>query len=478
MVIPTEAKAEVSPDTMPRMKKSTSVDSGTAIIVDDDDLPPAMPKARNDQISQSPNARHVPTRSLTDGVITLSSSADLQSSTSQRLRRASNRSDTQSIPRQSSPLKTASAPAEEFQIHEDPANARTNGVEVSPPSPQEPRVLNELPINESSQPSHMVRENHDQEPVSPTQTGEATKGSALSPVASPESKTEVVRSRKLLISGIERIKSHTLDAHGFRKVIELVRSSESGDVFGSVGEGRRFDDLVGALLEYIVAPLEPVSGSTKHTQELKRQAITVLRVLLNKQNTAYKKWISSGRWCQRILAGAFDARKSVDGLGLLVKDIETLTSEIPTKVQPEEGEGTILTWLEQADHGSHSEQGEEHDSIVELPQDSKETGVARATALALRTLSSFLTAAGDVPVTTDITIRVAHTTAACLQSTDAEVRKAAVELATDLHGIWPATEEGANDSKSDYWTLLESCGVQESARNLIVYFTARKAKSA
>jgi len=116
---------------------------------------------------------------------------------------------------------------------------------------------------------------------------------------------------------------------------------------------------------------------------------------------------------------------------------------------------------------------------VELPRDSKETGVARATALALRTLSTFLTANGDVPVATDITTRIASTTAACLQSADAEVRKAAVELATDLHSIWPGTEEeGSNESKSDYWTLLESCGVQESARNLIVYFIARKAKSA
>lgn len=369
-----------------------------------------------------------------------------------------------SIQRQGSPLKTStSAPVEEFQIHEDSINGQSEEPRATSPALPEARVLNELPINEAGQ-----------EAKASSPADESHQNGTVSPPMSPESKAESVRSRKLLISGIERIRSRTLDAHGFRKVLELVRASENGDIFGSVGESRRFDELCTALLDYVIeSSSEPAGGNIKHSHELKRQAITVLRTIVNKQHPTYKKWLSTGRWYQRILAGAFDARKDVEGLSLLVKDLETLTSEVATKVHPEEGERAVLAWLEQDYDELQNHLDAQQDGIVER---SEAKSQARASALALRTLSAMISGNKGVPILADISARIANMTSICLRSYDAEVRKAAVELATELHETWPAASN--ESSKNDYWSLLEKSGVQESARNLIVYFIARRAKGA
>lgn len=106
---------------------------------------------------------------------------------------------------------------------------------------------------------------------------------------------------------------------------------------------------------------------------------------------------------------------------------------------------------------------------------------------------------------------VVDLTARYLRSRDAEVRKADVELATTLYGIWPVVQSQWNNGNHDgedyrdgdyanggghgigdefdgrtggvdgsqklgFWTALERTpsGLQESTRNLIVYFIARR----
>lgn len=482
MVIPTTGRHTISPVAArhrPAIDQTFSVDSGIPMITGEEaDTFPSDSASQNVQQPTSPILRRTPARSISEDAAHLQSPPSARSSA----RRPSDRGDAAnsqkrapSIPRQSSPLKTSTAaPPEYFQIHEDASNGREIASQVSSPTPQEPRVLNELPLNESNYFSHAARDSVQ----SPLQGDGVNQNGHVSPPMSPESKADTIRSRKLLMSGIERIKNHTLDPHGFRKVLELVRASDSGDVFGSVGEGRRFDDLYGALLDYMVASVEPTSGNVKHTQELKRQAITILRTLLNKQQSIYKKWVSSGRCCQRTLAGVFDARKSVEGSGLLVKDLETLTSEIVARVHPEEGQRAVLSWLDQNqdDHQSHHD-GQQVE-VVHPAQDMQNKGQVAATALALRTLSSLLGVNSNIPLLGEVSTRIAHVTAACLRSVDAEVRKAAVEVAMELHNVWPAAEDAASETKAEYWTLLEKSGVQESARNLIVYFIARRAKTA
>ena len=137
-------------------------------------------------------------------------------------------------------------------------------------------VLSEVPVNEFSQVSVAEGSNRDEVPETEDSTPQ-----------------ETLRSRKLLMSGIERIRGRTLDAHGFRKVLELIKSSESGEIFGSVGEGRRFDDLCSVLLEYIVESSDAAANpNVRHSQELRRQATSVMRTVLNAQQSPYRKWIT------------------------------------------------------------------------------------------------------------------------------------------------------------------------------------------
>ncbi|KAG9536802.1 hypothetical protein KCU79_g21020, partial [Aureobasidium melanogenum] len=212
-------------------------------------------------------------------------------------------------------IESASPQAEEaaFQIHEDPF---MEGIEASEAQKaqqsQDARsVLGEVPVNEFSQVATAESSNREEMPRTED-----------SPPQSPQTKSETLRSRKLLMSGIERIRGRTLDAHGFRKVLELIKSSESGEIFGSVGEGRRFDDLCSVLLDYIVESSDVAANpAVRHSQELRRQATSVMRTVLNAQQPPYRKWIASGRWYPRALTGALDARKNVEGSGLLVKDL-------------------------------------------------------------------------------------------------------------------------------------------------------------
>ncbi|KAI4727164.1 hypothetical protein E4T49_05028 [Aureobasidium sp. EXF-10728] len=375
-------------------------------------------------------------------------------------------------------IESAAPQAEEaaFQIHEDPF---MEGIEASEAQKtrqsQDARsVLGEVPVNEFSQVS--IAEGSNREDMPRTED---------SPPQSPQTKSETLRSRKLLMSGIERIRGRTLDAHGFRKVLELIKSSESGEIFGSVGEGRRFDDLCSVLLDYIVESSDAAANpAVRHSQELRRQATSVMRTVLNAQQPPYRKWIAAGRWYPRALTGALDARKNIEGSGLLVKDLEALASDIVARINPDEGEKAIIEWLERrVSEADYDTQEQELDGAVAAIQarhgDESMVRKNKAMALALRNLAALIasTTVAASPLTKDLGERAGRLAVVSLRSKDAEVRKSSVELATQLHTSWPSDADAQADAKSEFWSMLEKNGLQESARNLIVYFIARRERS-
>ncbi|KAG9716713.1 hypothetical protein KCU75_g23366, partial [Aureobasidium melanogenum] len=104
----------------------------------------------------------------------------------------------------------------------------------------------------------------------------------------------------------------------------------------------------------------------------------------------------------------------------------------------------------------------------------------KAVALALRNLAALIasTTVTASPLSRDLGERAGRLAVVSLRSKDAEVRKSSVELATQLHVSWPSSDdETQGDSKSEFWSMLEKNGLQESARNLIVYFIARRERS-
>ena len=463
-------------------------------------------------------------------------STAIQSPSIQRSRITPERSDTpvteaqqNGVPRQGSPLKTSITPnvqQEDIQIFEDPFTADAPASDVPNDSTDGAvRVLNELPINESNQRAESPA------PVqSPTASnisdgprdGDAQINGATSPPQSPQTKAETLRSRKLLQSGIERIKAHTLDTHGFRKVLDLTRTTEPVDLFAShAAESKRYDDLMSALCDYATAPVENTSTNPKQSgqgYELKRQALGLMRFLLGSQQSLYRKWNMSGSWPTRCLTASLEARKAVEGVGMVVKDIESLASEAVRGGRKTEILDTVIDFLERVDNANPTNNEEEQSAATTPGAEKKNAWLrvpdlasksrAQATAFALRTLSASITTTNSTtPTTAPLTdtqrIRIVTITAKHLRSQDAEVRKADVELATLLYTVWPTSEhddqqqqqrqlnghgdtnreEGAKNGnvethhgKREFWSALEKTeqGLQESSRNLIVYYIARR----
>lgn len=463
MVIPTSKNAELPTaflNRRPAIDKTMSVDSGIPAITEEDGFTMVIPSLQSLQRERSPLASRSAVRSITEEAAEIPAPPSARSSPSQSVQRRSRtpeRSDTPIVnappSRQGSPLKTSTlsnAPQEEIKIYEDPFTGAPSATETpATPTPQNAQVLHELPITGNN-----IRESSVTLDGSPAASDAGSPrlsqqpNGITPPPLSPTSKAEVLRSRKLLNSGIERIRARSLDCHGLRKVLDLARSPETAEIFGS--EGRRFNDLMLALLDF-------VTSAEVLKQDLKRQAVCILKVLLTASQ--YRKWVAQSHWHPRALTAIFEARRHVEGLGLLVKELEGLAQEVVRLGKGEECVDAVASYL-QTTTTTVSDAGAKPSS-------------AHATALALSTLTSLITL--DSTVLAQEKGRVAAITAAHLTSPVAEVRKKDVELATELHARWPTTGVAGSE---DFWAALEKESVQESTKSLIMYFIARRERAA
>ncbi|KAF4551929.1 STU1-like protein [Elsinoe fawcettii] len=388
--------------------------------------------------------------------------------------------------RHGSPLKqTSSAPDEPpVKIWEDPFTSNTS--EPDPEPTPDPQILTELPVNGTSPPT-----------TADPSLASAIPEPPISPPQSPQSKSERLRSRKLLQSGISRIRARTLDTHGFRKVLELTRSNDATDLFGHADEEgvpRLYTDLLAALCEFVAA----APGTTpaldrpgRMSSEVKRQAFGVIRALLRGEKFA--AWNAEGGWYARCLGAGLRGRKYVEGMGMVVKDIEGLCADTGAVLGGREMAGVVAAFLE--------EQVREGEGSFTYPDTNGEEKTAKAcaqaSALGLRCVMTAIGERAREEVDEGQRAKIAGLVATFLRARDAEVRKAAVECATELYVAWPAAalngvnghsdgetngEEGsmgivskAVRDKEGFWAALGGeRELNESTKNLIVYFVARR----
>lgn len=429
-----------------------------------------------------------------------------------------------SIVRQGSPLKTSatlpeSSPTldsheEQVKVYED----TTADQDSRTPSDEAGHVLNELPINESVQrapfgPPNSPPASADGSP----QTDAITLApnhiiDYVSPPLSPQSKAAKSKTRKLLLSGIERIKARTLDMHGFRKLGELVSSTDPSDLFGH--ESKKYDEYMLALCDFITRHGETLlSGSVPSAatiQELRRQALTLLKLVLTSQEISYQTWNKNGSWHARCLSATLDARAVVEGKSIVVKDIEALAQQAISGDDKEVILESISDFLER--HPSTPVSDQALDNLTRPTSSGTDKPVAQATALALRMLGTTMQNSSSDETATKVErqSRVMQIASSRLTARDAEVRKADVELITVLHAVWtlpPAatingqhhegsgmdgddiseeTTTNGHDSETanadveaqkdqSFWSALEAApgGLPEASRNLIAYYLAR-----
>lgn len=339
------------------------------------------------------------------------------------------------VSRRSSPAKSGSPQDAEVQIYEDPvANDRAD----TPANDDERQVLSELPLNENvrvQSPTHSV-ESHTSPAGSPVRQIESR-----SP-GSEQDRTEVLRNRRLLTSGIERIRTRALDAHGFRRVQDLAKCQL--DIWDS---GTKYDELMSVLLEYLRSfPTDTRLSQLPSSKSvgLRTQALSVVRALL----TLQRKY--AGAWHANALTSVLVVRQAADS-NIVVSDIERTVDEIAKIAPPVPCIEAVNEHLSQLSTG-------------------EEAASARSTALSLNTLRALLSVARSrkTEISNELQQALARTSARYLEDADAEVRKADVELACEVF-----TRFG--DEKSGFWSEFK--GVEEGRLGLLTYYIARRERA-
>ena len=411
----------------PALAQTMSVDSGIPAIAEGDGFTMVIPSLRAaTRRERSPLAYRSPLKAMFDEAreqLEKSGSPPRESHGSDAITEGTNGL------RRDSPLKATTPQPQEIQIYEDPfdINAANATIDV------ERKALGELPVNENMR----------------MQSPAPSQGSSVSPSGSPrhlpdarspavqptQDKAEVMRNKRLLASGIDRIRAKTLDAHGFRRVQDLAKSPL--DIWDG---GKKYDELLGALLEY----LSTLDQTSTKTAGQKTQALGLIRALL----ALHRKYAAP--WHAKVLIAIFACRKGMEGSSHALTDIEKTVEDVVRQAASEPCIDATLDLLSTAE---------------------TDKTIARSTAMALVTLRRLLDSARmrKVDLGAERKVRLTRTAAKFLDDADAEVRKADVELASELFELF-------GSSKAEFWAEFK--GTHEGRLGLLTYYIARKGKSA
>jgi CLIP-associating protein 1/2 len=277
---------------------------------------------------------------------------------------------------------------------------------------------------------------------------------------------ETLRNRRLLTSAIERVRAKTLDAHGFRRVQEIVKAPAQ-DIWGA--DGARFADLLLALLDYLETPAEGLRALTAagaaaatggpgagKAVNLKTQVLATVRAMLALHRRA------AAPHYPRAMCAVLRARGRFDDVSHLATEAERACEDM-ARAAPSPGAcvDAVLDLVE----GLVAPAGGDATTT---------TGAPRTVKAALAALAALLEAAaarekGGQAATAGQARRLGAVAVRLLQDADAEVRRADLEFCLVLH------ERLGGDGDEGFWRVVD--GAKESGRNLITYYLARRGRA-
>jgi CLIP-associating protein 1/2 len=501
-----------------RHAKTMSVDNGILAMAEDDGFTMVLPNVQDASTRQrSPLAFRSPMRAMFDDA---RERADRLSPEAQR---AMDASATRKSPHPASP-SPAVVVHDHLNNNITHTNANGNGLpkndEVQiyedPFTDEEPasgdaagrKVLGELPVNENvrlvsptqspiSRPSPMDSPHRHSDRSDVPDDAITTNGSTTA--SNSHDATEVLRNRRLIASGIERIRARTLDAHGFRRVQDLVKSPM--DLWEN---GKKYDELMAVLHDYLqtfdrdakLAQLPPSKAAG-----LKAQALGAVRALLAVHKKYANPWYSRTLLvllaCRATLpvnvnpitsSAAASSPTTTDSstptsssnnhhhYHLIISDLLRTADEIVAVAPPAPCLEAIQAWLPTSSPPSSS------------PNNTAPSPRALAMALTLSknllsqtSLKSSNTASSsssrpssynELPA--DLLILLARSSARLLGAADAEVRKADVDLAAELFEGWFSSGTSAGVSPEGFWREFK--GVEESRLGLLTYYIAKRGR--
>ncbi|KAF7548579.1 hypothetical protein G7Z17_g6971 [Cylindrodendrum hubeiense] len=237
------------------------------------------------------------------------------------------------------------------------------------------------------------------------------------------------QSSRLLDSGIARIKSRTLDVHGFRKLQSLLRESKG------VFTDEKFEALLIGLFQYLEDPLPTVAP--EKAQDVKAQILATIKLLLRKERDNFQPHVSKG------LESLLETRAAYDTRAHIVSGLEVLADELVTIGDGSEIVVVLTKRLESCDDAAAED--------------------SRILSTGLHVLRAMLDKRPNFMPTESELGRLASLASRCLNSADSGVRMDAVQLCVALH---------ARVGETIFWDALKD--VKDDPKSLITYYIVKR----
>ena len=328
-----------------------------------------------------------------------------------------------------------------LDVHEDPS-----AVEEESHEDREPHetVLRERPINEQvlQPPFHADNREHpathaeeDIRIISPSK-----KGIAMTIDGVNQDRAEVMKNRRILSSGIERLRAKTLDAHGFRRLQDLVR-------IPAHDSASQISELLVVLVAYLEARPESLKVNPTKANSLKSQALTTLRGVV----TLHKGSIDVRQYFSHAICATLIARQMIDNAPHFATDLERTANEVVKNAQYQ-----LVDCL---------------DSVLDLVSRASASGAEeqyRMATMALSVLGKLQVALRhrSIDLNSVQKQQLGKLIVRFLDDRDPDVRRADTELCLEMFGHF------GEDRKEEFWSLLK--GARETQLNLVAYYLARR----
>lgn len=312
----------------------------------------------------------------------------------------------QSEPMQSESMQNEPS-SQQLKVYEDPMTT-----EESPSDQVATAVLEERPVNEDAA-SFMSRENSNA-------------------VADSDDSMLSERDRqqlRLIDSALNKIKTNTLDVHGFRKFQGILRENKTPLV------DDKFDALLLGLFDYL-EDAHP-NLTPEKTQDVKAQILATIKLLLKKHRDHFQPHISKGLESLMAARAAYDSRTHV------VSGLELLADELVLLGDAQEI-ATVLT-KRMADMNARDAAG------------------CRSLSMGLHVLKELVDMKAEFMPTDGELANLATLCTRCLESSESGVRMDAVQLCVALHAR-------AGDAR--FWEALKD--VRDDPKSLITYYIVKR----
>ncbi|KAF2760625.1 hypothetical protein EJ05DRAFT_462711 [Pseudovirgaria hyperparasitica] len=393
-------------------------------------------------------------------------------------------------PRRRSPERNTEKEQEEVKVYEDPFI----GHEDAPMTEDEKPVLEELQLNEAN----IERSLDNATAMEDLSNGHV---SNPKPILTEQDRAEVMRSRRLLVSGIERIHNRNLDAHGFRRLQELVKSNL--DIWGE----SKFSELMLGLLDFLETPVENLKSEPLKAQNLKTQALAAARAML----TLHKA--EARPYHPRALKSVLRARMAFEATAHITAELQRTADDIVRASLSPELLDSVLDFADSTAEASKSPENEVPGGLS--PPLAPSEFPSRALTAALSTISQILILSAQpaprpkspvksasrspskpaprLTLSYTQTQRLGHTAVRFLADAEPDVRKANLEFCVALHewflngaGVGGLSGASEKEREEAFWKILglhkdgdgkEKNGVRDQSLNLITYYLARRSRT-